>query len=78
MLVSCFTSLHTGFRAQAREADEVGVAKVLGKMQPLRMVLKFQPLKPEMKGKGIREMGEMRELAWAAYATGNRSLCAIK
>lgn len=56
----------------------MGVAKVLGKMQPLRMVLKFQPLKPEMKGKGIREIGEMRELAWAAYATGNRNLRAIQ
>lgn len=42
------------------------------------MVVKFQPLKPEMKGKGIREMGGMGELAWVAYAVGNRSLCAIQ
>lgn len=56
----------------------MGVAEVLGKMQLLRMVLRFQPLKPEMKGKGIWEMGGMRELAWAACATGNGSLCAIQ
>lgn len=78
MLDSCFTSLYTDFRAQAREDDEVGIAKGFGKIQLLRTVLKFQLLKPEMKGKDTREVREMRELARAAYATGNRSLCAIQ
>lgn len=56
----------------------MGVAKDLGKMQPLRMLLKFQSLSPEVKVKGIRKMGEMRDLAWAVDAMGNRSLCAIQ
>lgn len=46
-------------------------------MQLLLMVLKFHPLKLEMKVKGIRWTGEMRELAWAACAVGNWSLCAV-
>lgn len=50
-LDSGFTSLHAAFRAQAREANQVRGAKVLGNRQLLRMALKFQPWSLKWRGR---------------------------